>query len=68
MIIHGQKTVMNLKDIPEIGENAQDIGPFAMFLNPIENLWNLQDGTETVLEEKEIDGQSAIGFKVAQDK
>lgn len=67
MIIHGQKTVMNLKDIPEIGENAQDIGPFAMLANPIENLWNLQDGTETVLEKKEIDGQSVIGFKVAQN-
>ncbi len=66
MIIHGQKIVMNLKDIPEIGEKSQDIGPFAMLLNPIENLWNLQNGTETVLEEKEIEGQSAIGFKVEQ--
>lgn len=31
---------------------------------PIQNLWNLRDGTEEELGKKEIDGLTALGFKV----
>ena len=66
IILHGQKTVVNMKDFLESQEIPEDVGPLAMFTNPIENLWNLQDGTETALGEKEIDDQSAVGFKIEQ--
>jgi hypothetical protein len=33
----------------------------------IETLWDVQDGTEEQLGEKEIDGQTAVGFKVVQE-
>ena len=36
-------------------------------LRPIDNLWNLCDGTEEDLGEKEIDGQPTKGFKIFQE-
>jgi hypothetical protein len=51
-------------EIPNMPDGA---GPFAMLGRPVESLWNLQDGTEKSLGEKEIDGQSAVGFEVRQD-
>ena len=68
IIFHGQKTVMNIKDVPGAEELPQDAGPFSLLLNPIENLWNLQDGTETSLGEEEIDGQPAVGFRVKKEE
>jgi outer membrane lipoprotein-sorting protein len=68
IIFHGQKTVMNMKDVPGAEEMPQDSGPFSILLNPIESLWNLQDGTETSLGEKEIDGQPAVGFSVKKEE
>ena len=67
MIFHGLKNVINMKEYLESqGLPNQDAGPLTMLVNPIENLWNLQDGNEVSLGEKEIDGQSAIGFKIEE--
>ena len=66
IIFHGQKTVINMKEYMKTQGITNDFGPLSMFSNPIENLWNLQDGTQTSLDEKEIDGQPAIGFKIKQ--
>jgi len=42
-------------------------GIFALCTKPVENLWNLRDGTEEELGQKEIDAQIAEGFRVSQD-
>lgn len=42
-------------------------GIYALFSKPIENLWNLHDGTQENLGEKQIDGQSVTGFRVFQE-
>jgi outer membrane lipoprotein-sorting protein len=56
-----------ITDFPE-SENTFVNGPFSMFLNPAERLWNMKDGTETQLGTKEIDGISVTGFKIEQVK
>jgi outer membrane lipoprotein-sorting protein len=67
LLYQTQKTAAYMKDIPGHDEIPDDIGPFDMFLNPIENLWNLRDGTEKTLGEKNIDGQTAVGFEVQRE-
>lgn len=67
IIFHGQKTVINMKEYLKTQGITNEFGPLTMFSNPVENLWNLQDGTQTSLGEKEIDGQNATGFKVHQE-
>ncbi len=68
VIFHGQKTVINMKEYLKIqGIDQQEIGPLDVFLNPVENLWNLHDGTEKPLGEKDIDNQNAVGFEVHQE-
>jgi len=62
LLFHKQKAMM--MEIPNMPAGA---GPFAMLGRPVESLWNLQDGTEKSLGEKEIDGQSAVGFEVHQE-
>jgi outer membrane lipoprotein-sorting protein len=42
-------------------------GIFALYTKPVENLWNLRDGTEEELGQKEIDGQIAEGFRISQE-
>ncbi len=61
VLFHGNKIAIT--DLPD---KLADSGPFAMFRHSIENLWNLQDGTEKSLGQKEIDGQPAVGFEVRQ--
>jgi outer membrane lipoprotein-sorting protein len=53
--------------IPE-GVNVPSLteSPLHILAKPIETLWDLQDGTETSLGEKKIDGQTASGFEVQQ--
>ncbi len=67
LLFHAQKAVM--MDIPpaEREKLPDGPGPFAMFSRPVERLWNLQDGTEKPLGEKEIDGRPAVGFEVQQE-
>jgi len=65
LLFHGQKAAMT--EIPG-AESASDGGSFfAFFMSPVENLWNLRDGTEKSLGEKEIEGQPAVGFQVQQE-
>jgi hypothetical protein len=52
--------IKNMKTEDGIG------GIYALFSRPIENLWNLQDGTQENLGEKQIDGQRVTGFRVFQ--
>ncbi|MHC4131104.1 MAG: hypothetical protein ACYSSP_07930 [Planctomycetota bacterium] len=42
-------------------------GIFALCGRPMENLWNMLDGSETPLGEKEIDGQMTEGFNIFQE-
>jgi len=65
LLFHAQKAAM--MEIPHAEKLPDGPGPFAMFSRPVESLWNLQDGTEKSRGEKEIDGQSAVGFEVHQD-
>jgi outer membrane lipoprotein-sorting protein len=67
LLYQAQKTATYMKDLPGHDEIPDDIGPFDMFLNPVENLWNLRDGTEKSLGEKNIDGQMAVGFEVQRN-
>ena len=62
LLFHAQKVAMT--EIPNIPDGP---GPFAMFGKPVEDLWNLPDGTEKPLGGKEIEGQPAVGFEVQQD-
>jgi outer membrane lipoprotein-sorting protein len=64
-LFHGQKTAMT--EIPGAEKVPEGAGPLSLFKSPAENLWNLQDGTEKYLGEKEIDGQPADGFQVQQE-
>lgn len=66
LLFHGQKTAVNMDKIPGVKNIPDDAGPFSMLLGPVENLWNLQDGTEKSLGEKEMDSQVAVGFEVRQ--
>jgi len=67
LLFHGQKTAMTMTEIPGAKSVPEEAGPFVLFLRPVENLWNLRDGTEKSLGEKEIDGQPAVGFQVQQE-
>lgn len=64
-LFHGQKAAMT--EIPGAKSVSEEASPFVLFLRPVENLWNLRDGTEKSLGEKEIDGQPAVGFQVQQE-
>jgi len=62
LLFHKQKAMM--MEIPNMPNEA---GPFDMLGRPVESLWNLKDGTEKSLGEKEIDGEPAVGFEVQGD-
>jgi outer membrane lipoprotein-sorting protein len=48
------------------GESAQVGGILVLCTRPVENLWDLRDGTEKRLGRKKINGQIAEGFEVHQ--
>ena len=52
---------------PQQGKSVAGPSPFSMLGRPVENLWNLKDGTEKSLGEREVDGQPAVGFEVRQN-
>jgi len=64
LLFHGQKVAMT--EIPGAESASDGGGFFAFFMRPVENLWDLRDGTEESLGEKEIEGQPAVGFQVHQ--
>ena len=64
MLIHQFKAA--IVKIPETGSHAEAGLLFTLCTKPIENLWNLKDGTEEDLGVKVIDGQKARGFRVSR--
>jgi hypothetical protein len=42
-------------------------GIFATFTQPMENLWNLKDGSQTGAGSQEIEGRQAVGYRIVQD-
>jgi outer membrane lipoprotein-sorting protein len=44
--------------------NLSEGGLLAAFRNPVENLWGLKDGTETVVGRQQVEGHDAIGYHI----
>ncbi|NQT03620.1 MAG: hypothetical protein HQ580_16445, partial [Planctomycetes bacterium] len=66
LLFHENNTAAIKKEpVPNKSTGAQ--GMFVLFTRPIDNLWNMRDGTEEQLSEKEINGQPVTGFKVLQE-
>ncbi|MCF7958103.1 MAG: hypothetical protein K9M57_06615 [Phycisphaerae bacterium] len=61
---HKTATIIENADLP--GSDAAG-GIFSLCMKPIENLWNLRDGSQKNLGAKEIDGVAVEGFKVVSD-
>ena len=61
-----QKQKAGIMETPTKGRYAEVGGFLSLCMKPIENLWNLRDGTEAKLGKKEIDSEPAAGFKVLQ--
>ena len=56
LLFHQFKTGQ-IREVPTPGKDDGAGGIFALCTKPIENLWDLRNGTEEELGEKEIDGQ-----------
>ena len=66
LLFHENKTaVIKGEPVPNKSTGAQ--GMFVLFTRPIDNLWNMRDGTEEQLGEKEINGKAVTGFKVLRE-
>ena len=65
LLFHQNKTAVAKEQ--SVLSNAGVEGIFSFCSKPVENLWNLRDGTEEQLGEKEIDGQRVTGFRVFQE-
>ena len=66
LLFHENKTAV-IKEEPVLNKSTGAQGMFVLFTRPIDNLWNMRDGTEEQLGEKEINGQPVTGFKVLQE-
>ncbi len=66
LLFHENKTAA-IKEEPVLNKSTGAQGMFVLFTRPIDNLWNMRDGTEEQLGEKEINGQPVTGFKVLQE-
>ena len=67
LILFHQFKTCQIEDVTIPPGDEQVGGIFALYTKPVENLWNLRDGTEEELGKKEIDGQTAEGFRVSQE-
>lgn len=67
ILFHKLKVGYMFSEAPDPEKYAGAVGIIALCTKPIENLWNLRDGTEEKLGKKEIDGQTAEGFRVLQE-
>lgn len=67
ILFHQQKAGFMFTLAQSKDRYAGAVGIFTLCMRPIENLWNLRDGTEQELGRKEIDGQTAEGFRVFQE-
>jgi outer membrane lipoprotein-sorting protein len=63
ILFHGNKSAI-LKDTQT--DFTGQLGVFGLWQQSIENLWNLRDGTEKVIGQKDIDGRKVQGFKIHQ--
>lgn len=66
LLFHHDKTAVAKKEFL-LNKNTGAGGIVSFCTKPVENLWDLRDGTEEQLGEKEIDGQHVTGFKVFQE-
>ncbi len=66
LLFHENKTAV-IKREPVLNKSTGAQGMFVLFTRPIDNLWNMRDGTEEQLGEKEINRQAVTGFKVLQE-
>jgi outer membrane lipoprotein-sorting protein len=66
LLFHENNTAA-IKEEPVLNKSTGAQGMFVLFTRPIDNLWNMRDGTEEQLGEKEINGQPVTGFKVLQE-
>jgi len=66
LLFHENNTAV-IKEEPVLNKSTGAQGMFVLFTRPIDNLWNMRDGTEEQLGEKEINGQPVTGFKVLQE-
>jgi hypothetical protein len=55
-----------IKEESVLNKNTGAKGIVAFCTKPIEDLWNLRDGTERQLGEKRINGHTVTGFRVSQ--
>ena len=67
ILFHSQK-VGRIFDKSDLAQAlTSETGFIGLLFEPVENLWNLKDGTEKEIGEKEIEGRKAKGFKVFQE-
>ena len=66
LLFHQNKAGVLMEE-PVLKTNDGVGGIYALFSKPIENLWNLPDGTQENLGEKQIDWQTVTGFRVFQE-
>ena len=66
MILFHQFKTAQIQEMPTMLKDYGAEGILFLCTESIGNLWDMQDGTEMQLGEKEIDGQTVIGFKVMQ--
>ncbi len=66
LLFHHNQTGV-IKEEPFLNKNTAGSGVLYFCTRPIENLWNVRDGTEQRLGKKEIDGQKVTGFRVLQE-
>lgn len=66
LLFHRDETAVAKKEFL-LNKNTGAGGIVSLCTKPVENLWDLRDGTEEQLGEKEIDGQHVTGFRVLQE-
>lgn len=66
LLFHENKAGV-IKEESVLNKSTGATGILALSTRPIENLWNLRDGAEEQLGEKEIDGQVVTGFRVFRE-
>ena len=66
LLFHREKTGV-IKKESVLNRNTGAEGIVSFCAKPIEKLWNLLDGAEEHLGEKQIDGQYVTGFRVLQE-
>jgi hypothetical protein len=66
LLFHQNKTAV-LKKESVLNKNVGVEGIISFCSRPIAQLWNMLDGVEEYLDEKEIDGQRVSGFRVIKE-